>query len=306
MTLSGKAPILKYPPALFILSFLFICSSLIGQVRVVESGDLTYRQPADWTYIQFEGWMVEQARLKALADAFGTHVASEFVAVNGEGMQLSSSQVKGEWVQTVSKEITPLCQEGEGGWYKINVKGKARSLPDRTAVLEFEVTQDIQGDRHIQHISHDQRLRALFQSPVDGYVLFFYQEGDRVYELSSDGSLDAEKVQGQVAYSLFLKPSERESVNLGEWSLGWLDRYSWSFRLTNHGTENENGTVIAVFDRSTFSPPVTRISAGQDEKTALRELSFKQFESWKAELQRRRDSFQVVKRPIILLPKSSR
>ena len=271
----------------------------------MDSGELTYRQPTDVTLEQFKGWLVEQARLTALANAFNTHVSSEFVSVDGESSYLTSSQVKGEWIETSNTELEPILREGEV-WYRVRVVGKAQPIPDKTVVLEFEVTADVHGQRIIHHLAHDQRLRALFQSPVDGHLMLFYEEDGRVYELSNDGSEDAEPVKGQVAYSLFLKSEEQETVDLGQWRLGWLERYSYALHLSNDTAEESAGTVIAVFDRDPFAPPVTGLRIEDDNTTALPGMTSELFRGWITNLKKRRDTFQVEKRRVILLPESTR
>jgi len=305
VTLIGDRSLPGFQPVLLLSILLLPWLPVRSQVQRVDSGELTYRQPTDVTLEQFKGWVLEQARLTALANAFDTHVSSEFVSVDGESSYLTTSQVKGEWVETSDTEFEPILKDGEV-WYRVRVVGKARPIADKSVVLEFEVTADVQGQRKIHHLAHDQRLRALFQSPVDGHLMLFYEEDDRVYELSNNGSLDAEPVEGQVAYTLFLKSEEWDRVDLGQWRLGWLDRYSYALHLTNKTAKESAGTVIAVFDRDAFAPPVTGLQNEDDSSTALAGMTSELFQGWIANLKKRRDTFQVEKRRVILLPESIR
>jgi len=274
----------------------------MAQERSVDSEILRLQQPRNMSYDQFEGYALEQARLTALANAFGTRVEQQWVAVNDHSETYSASYVKGEWLKTTFK-VFEFYENKEGyNWYTVRVKGKARSVPESSVHVEFEVTADLLGEQIIQHVIHDQRLRAIFQSPKDGYLLVFYAEGDEYYLLAKGAASDAEFVRGQVAYSLFLKSEERDKVDLGNWQLGWLDRYSWALHLTNPGSKEESGRLIAVFDQEPFSPPPVKLGVGANPKTDLKKCSRSDFEDWTRACQKKSEGFQSTVRNIILLP----
>jgi len=258
--------------------------------------------PRSMSQDQFEGFALEQARLTALANAFGTRVEQQWVAHNDQSETYSASVVMGEWLETTSKRFEFFENRSGANWYTVRVKGKARPVQENSVHVEFEVTADFTGARIIQHVIHDQRLRAIFQSPLDGHLLVFYAEGDQYYLLAKGAAQNAVPVKGQVAYSLFMKPQERENVDLGEWELGWLDRYSWALHLTNDGAEEETGMLIAVFDRDVFSPPPVKFGIGANRETDLMRCSKASFEDWKRSCARKSEGFQTTERPIILLP----
>lgn len=284
----------------FILLWGCGAASGMAQVRTVDSGELTLSNPSGLTELEAKQWAVEQARIRALANAFGTRVQSESVLsisdVNGEVdeafTELNVSEVQGEWMQTL-EVIGPEPVICDGGiCWKVRVRGKAREIKQTRVTLDWDLVSDVAARASVESLMDGDRIRCGFSSPVDGYVLLFYAEAGQVYVLTSDPTAWSIPVKGQQRYALFSREDEFQEAGLVGTSVARLAPYSYGFAADNAGDVDLMGTVIAAFDTERFPPPM--VAADGD----IPSLTESEFERWVKRNSGRSEGFQLERHPV--------
>lgn len=143
------------------------------------SATYTYYAPETMSIEEAKRVALERAKIQAIADEFGTIVTQSTSTVisnkNGQTdtqfFSLGSSDVKGEWVETVGEPEYDMKVEGHFFVVTCLVKGKAReisqdnidfvAIPLRNGTtLKYESTEFHNGDD----------LYLYFESPVDGFL----------------------------------------------------------------------------------------------------------------------------------------
>lgn len=277
-----------------------------GQIRVVDSGIQEFAQPEGRTMEEAKQWVIEQAQIRAMAEEFGMRVQSETVHVVAESngslddsfTELNTSQVQGEWLETKTLEgPTMEVRDGEL-WWSVRVKGKARPLRKDAVEMDFALVSDLFGLQRIDALGDGERIRARFRVPVDGHVMFFYQESGVVHALSNSDAQLAAAVKGQRTYSLF--STEAEWLEAEGPSLDRLSRYSWGFKVTNPDMIESTALLVGVFARQAFPPP----NMDWNEEDEMWSLDEEAFDRWVKQGAGRLDGFQVERVPIRIQPKT--
>lgn len=280
----------------------WLAGGMYAQIRNVDSGWQLFANPEGRTVEQAKQWAIDQAKIRAIADEFGTRIQSETVQLssdfNGQTdasfTELNVAQVKGEWVDT--KEVegpVPEVKDGEI-WWSVRVQGRARPIRKNQVEFDFGLRADVLGLEAVESLKNGDRLRARFQSPVDGFVMFFYVEAEVVYALSNSQSDFSEAVKGQQVYSLF--SSEAEWIAAGGENIGLdrLARYAWGFQVTNETELESQAIVVCAFATHEFAPPVMK----RQEKEDIWTIDEERFERWLKQNMSRSDHFQVERLPI--------
>lgn len=305
----GVDNFVRFSVALVLLSWRILApfEAMSQQVKTVDSDWLELGFPAGRTLEEAEAWAVEQARIKALANAFGTLVNSETVRVqsdyNGKVddafTELNVSQVKGEWLETRTVEGPYReCQDGDF-ILRVRVTGKARSLRSDRVDLEMALRADVRAVQPVVALQDGDRLRLRFSSPVDGYVMFFYVEDGVVYALTNSKADMAASIRGQQVYSLFSTESEWIEAQAGASGLDRLARYAWGFQVTHSGAVDAGALVVGAFSRQGFAPP--RMDWNETEGVSTMEESA--FERWLKQQGSQSALFQVERLPFRIAAK---
>ena len=181
------------------LVFIFIAASLLSALSVVKvKAEYVYVVPSDETDRQASAKALECARLKALADEFGTFVShsTSTVAANVDGVSavsiagLGSSDIAGVWLETIYENAAPEIVDGRLV-IRATVRGKARARD--VSAPEFEVqTMRYMHDGSLSpsdEFKHRERFDISFISPVDGYVAIYASDGiNNAFRLLPDAS----------------------------------------------------------------------------------------------------------------------
>lgn len=291
----------------------FLLLSLIGgndvlyaQTKKVDSGWEYFANPQGRTTEQAKEWVVEQAKIRAIAAAFGTRINSETVQVSsdfngqtdGSFTELSVLQVKGEWIETTETE-GPFAEVRDNEiWWSVRVQGKAQPIKEDKVDVVLELCSDVLGLRPVTFLEAGDRVRARFQSPVDGHVMFFYLEKDLVYALSNNNSEFAEEVKGQQVYSLFSNESEWLEVEASQQGLNRMARYAWGFQVTNEDKMDSQAILMGAFATHSFAPP----AMNWQEEDQMWTLGKEEFERWVKQNSGRSDHFQMQRVSIRIKP----
>ena len=164
--------------------------------------------------------------------------------------------------------------------------------------MDFALVSDLFGLQRIDALGDGERIRARFRVPVDGHVMFFYQESGVVHALSNSDAQLAAAVKGQRTYSLF--STEAEWLEAEGPSLDRLSRYSWGFKVTNPDMIESTALLVGVFARQAFPPP----NMDWNEEEEMWSLAEEAFDRWVKQGSGRLDGFQVERVPIRILPKT--
>lgn len=169
--------------------FLFMaCLPLFAFAAKTEKvkAEYVYAISADETEKQAAAKALEQARLKAMADCFGTFVASNTVikAANVDGKSsidmstLGTSDIAATWVET-TYENTELMLVDSKPVIKATVAGRAKAIDVTTPQFETAVNR-VMSDGSLQpstDFKHRERFDISFVSPSDGYVAIYATDG---------------------------------------------------------------------------------------------------------------------------------
>lgn len=271
---------------------------VVGQVKTVDSGELSFANPNGLTPDEAKQWVIEQARIRALANAFGTRVQSETVMTTSESngtldeafTEMNVSQVKGEWVQTLEVNgPSPFIQE-DGIWWKVRIRGKARPVTEDRVELELALVGDVEARVPVESLMDGDRIRCAFASPVDGHALLFYLESGLAYVLAEDATSWSVEIQGQQSYSLFSPSHEWLGIEAGH--VAKLEGYDYGFQAVNSTEVDLQGMLILAFSTEKFSPPMAK------DQTDIFTLSEEAFERWIRKKSASSDAFQIERLPI--------
>ena len=255
--------------ALYIICILFLLPLILHAQRVKQvCGEYTYYAEGNESPNQAKIKAWEGAKLEALAREFGTIVSqsttqSETLA-NGEEntyfSQLSSTEVKGEWLEDVGEPEYEVDFVDDMLVVKCRACGKARELSNEA--VDFEAL-------------------VLRRSPVDGYVAAYLVDETPVaycllpYIDDADGQQPVEHGREYIFFSE--AKAEEESGKVDEYTL-------------TCGSDIERNRLYVI-----FSPePFTKALDSQISDALPRQLSYEDFGKWLGTC-RKRDKKMGVK-----------
>lgn len=257
-----------------------------------------YHLPKNMSMEEGEGIALERAKLQAIADAFGTVVSqNNFTSVsNREGesstdfLSLGSSEVKGEWIETIGTPIYNRAFDNEGGvLIEVSVKGRIREIVRAPINFQAKVLRNGTDDRYESStFCNGDDLYLSFVTPVSGYVAVYLVDDQQnsycllPYQRQTDGIYSVSANQRYVFFCNDAVPiSERPIV----------DEYT----LTCNGTSEIN-MIYVIFSENKFSKAADTVS----DDGLPRELPFSEFQKWLSKC-RRNDNSMCVQRYVISL-----
>ena len=250
------------------------------KVREV-SGTYTYYGDPNQSPKEAMAAAIENARIAALGKEFGTLITQDILSREDNEssyfMQLSSAEVKGEWIEDLSKPEAKIVDTTPEGVLVIEAKVKGRALAVKNKAAEFEALALRNGTDWQRFADTDfkegDKLYLYFKSPVDGYVAaYLIDEQQRAFcllphENSSDGQ---QPVTHDKTYIFF---SEKHDANFD---------YEDGMRVTCDDERIELNRIYIVFSPNPFVKPVDQAggSLGHDDLILPRQLSLKNFSYW--------------------------
>lgn len=247
------------------------------KIKKVE-GEYTYHAPENVTLEQARRTALERAMLTALADEFGTVVQqSDFSSVaNRDGASsidfssFGSTEVKGEWLETIGEPVFDVFYEQGMLVVKAKVAGRAREITSAAIDLQVRVLRNGTEDKYESYdFCPGDELFLSFRSPVDGYLaVYLIDAAGTAYCLlpyrNQTGGIC--RVRGNRPY-LFFSPGHAAPDEAG-----LVDEYT----LTCEGEEEQDQIYII------FSPnPFYKAADRQSEAGELpRELPVDAFRKW--------------------------
>ena len=269
-----------------IILVLFPFTLFAQQVKKVE-GEYTYRAPEQVSVEQAKRTALERAQLEAIASTFGTNISQQNSTrvsnSNGKSnvdfLSISSSDVKGEWIETIGEPQYTINYEQGMLIVTCKVKGAIREITTVAIDIKAKVLRNGTEDRfESSEFRNGDDMYLSFQSPVDGYLAVYLLDdnGDAFcllpYRNQSDG---IQRISANTPYVFF---SEKYAP-LSERAL--VDEYT----LTCDNS-TESNQIYIVFSPNAF------VKANDNNTGELlpREIDGHSFQTWLAKV-RRKDKF---------------
>lgn len=285
---------------LLLILFFFTLSPICAKaqkIRVV-SAEYTYHVPETVTPAQAKQIAIERARVKAIADEFGTIVAQTNTVnisnVNGKSdvavNSIGTNDVKGVWIGDIEepKLTASVTPDGKQLIYTVKVNGKARARNTAEINLdvallhhhtESEVFKYYPNNRDKNKNEEDFAIK--FKAAADGFVAAFVLDdnNDVAFCMVPD-----EKGNG---FAVPVKKSEEYH---------FLEAKSGSEEVTYFTTDKttETDRIYIIYSTRQFTMPITNMG----EYTPI--LSIRAFETWLHNNLAKDDMMTVVQKSVTI------
>lgn len=262
---------------LFILSLILSSLTALAQKLKTVEGEYTYHAPENVTMEQAKRTALDRAMIQALADEFGTIVsqsnATRVENQNGQTnidfLSIGGSEVKGEWIETISEPIYNIRYEGDMLVVSVKVKGKAREIVSAGIDFQAKVLRNGTDDKfESDQFRSGDDLYLSFISPVSGYLAVYLVDADNQaycllpYRNQSEGIYPVKANQRYLFFNAKEAPqNERSNV----------DEY-----VMTCSRSSEQNQIYIIFSPNQF----VKATDNQSNATLPRELKFEDFQSW--------------------------
>ncbi len=276
-----------------ILSILvaFAVCSASAKTKTVEGRSLFYI-PSTMTRVQAEEEAIRRAKIDALNKAFGNLMMASNVSIVTENDEHFYSNgfdlVKGEWIETIGKPEITTGLDGEEVFLSVKIKGKAREKKSADVDISARILRNCTTvNCEASEFRNGDKMYLHFSSPVDGYLSIYQHDPitDMVFCLlpyRKDGS-GSQIIDHDKEYVFFSKSSSENPKIVDEYRLGCEE-------------DGEVNTIYIIFSSNVFSKSKTEST----DRYTPRNLSFRDFETWKAKSQAQDPMMQVVAKNIII------
>ena len=155
--------------------------NLLGQKTLKICGEYTCRAPESVSLEQAKKMVLEQAKLAALAENFGTTIAqwNSTVVKNENGksdisfLSLGSSEVKGEWLEDIKIEYGNPYFEQDMLILSVSVCGRAREITSAGIDFSAKTLNNANSKYETDNFNNGEDFYLSFRSPVDGYLAIY-------------------------------------------------------------------------------------------------------------------------------------
>lgn len=283
---------LSFKVLFFSVLFLLMSQMMVdGQEIRVASGTYEFFPPEYMSREQARKSAVENAKLRLLADEFGTLVGSvtstSVSSRDGKStsntFEVGESEVQGEWIETIGEpEIKWDIRNGTELVVIVTIKGRVRELENNLVEFEAKALRNGADENYeSETFFNNDNLSILFRSPMSGYLsMFLIENEDDVYRILPYSRYSAETVpvNGNRKY-VFFSTDDNSQHNL---------------RLfTDDDIAFER--LFVIFSSEPYVLPIdeagNNMIADSDSQPGL---SYKDFQSWLVK-NRKRDRRMSVK-----------
>lgn len=281
-------------PLALCLLLLFALPVLSQKIKTVE-GEYTYHAPENITPEEAKRTALDRAKIKALADAFGTVVsqtnATRVENRNGKSdtdfLSIGGSEVKGEWIETIGEPRYSISYEQGMLVVKVSVRGRAREIVSAQIDIKAKVLRNGTEDKFEGYeFRNGDDLYLSFVSPVSGYLAVYLVDAEQKaycllpYRGQTDGIYRVEANRRYVFFST--GQASRDEVS-------FVDEYTMTCAYSS-----ETNMIYAVFSPNVFCKAVDSHTSG----LLPRELPFKDLQRWLAKCRIHDSDMWTVKKTI--------
>lgn len=221
---------------------------------------------------------IENARIEALKQAFGTLVSSDIVSetvigpdgnAHSELREISQETARGEWLGDTAEPTLDIRYDSSihSFIYDVTVSGKIRKITRSKVELDWKILCEGNSDKNeSDDFANGNHIYVSLTSPVSGYVAIYLMGDDGTvncllpYRYDTAGN--AYEIKGGKRYVFF----DRESDSSAQRYVLKTDR------------PVENNVVYLIFSQKPFTKCAENF--GDDNRPNF--LSVKSFEKWKS------------------------
>jgi len=278
------------------LLLILFAISLSAQKTVKVCGEYTCHASEDVSLEQAKKMVLEQAKLAAMAEEFGTTISqwNSTVVKNDNGksdisfLSLSGSEVKGEWLEDIKIEYGKPYYEQDMLILSVSVCGKAREIVSAGVDFSAKVLNSAESKYETTDFHNGEDIYLSFRSPVDGYLA--------VYLVDSD----------QKAFCLLPymnDPTGKVQIKSGKDYLFFSEKYAEKaeknivseYTMTCSKSAEQNILYI-IFSPNEF----TKANDVAGDEALPRELSFEDFQKWLAKNRQKDKDMKVENRSLTI------
>lgn len=283
--------------------YIHICTLLLLSIgcyaqRTVEvDASYTYHAPENITLEAARRTALERAKIKAIAEEFGTVVSQSNTTrvenKNGESqidfLSIGGSEVRGEWIETIKEPQYQITYEQGMLVVTATVSGVIREIVNASIDIDARILRNgTEKKFESEDFLSGDDLYILFKSPVSGYLAVYLVDAlNNTYCLlpyrgQKDG---AHMVENNKEYLLF----SAEAVSGGE--AAYVDEYVMTCE------ENiEQNHIYIIFSPNEFS----KAADTNKEENLPRELTFEKFQRWLSKCRTHDKRMQIIKKVITI------
>ena len=245
---------------------------------------------------------IEQARLKALGEAFGYRVSEVTInqvketnrVMSDDFQTIAQTQVQGEWIADLEKpSISWSCQNNELH-VSTTVKGEAMGFPDG-GKLQWSLNTCAYPDCASPNtqFKHENNLYLQMKSSESGFINVYYwdHKTHMIYRMLPSGQyneLKGVKIKADKSYVLFNKPSPfPEHPDMGDMQLFVSDQKD----------QSQTDEIIVVYSKKEIQKPLLTM----DEKFQLFGIDEKAFIQWKSGIYSKDNLVDVQSIPVTIV-----
>lgn len=281
-----------------LICLLFSIYSFSQKTKTVD-GEYTYVVPENVDLGKAKHTALERLKIQLIADEFGTIISqsnSTMVKnINEKSdinfLSVGSSEVKGEWIETIGTPIFKTEILGDQLVVKVWAKGKIREIISSNIDIDVHILRNGTEDKfESEEFKSGDDLYISLISPINGYVAIYLIDNDNTafcllpYQNQEYGNI---KIRANERYVFF---SEELAVpNIRQ----YVDEYTMT---CNHARELNQ--IYVVFSPNTFIKPIDN----KETEDIPRELSNNAFQKWLSKC-RTRDKDMITKQIAITLTK---
>jgi hypothetical protein len=261
---------------------------LFGQKVREVSGTYTYYGDSNQSIKEVRQAAIENARVQALAEAFGTLLTQNTIQQESmkdgqernDFIMLNAAEVKGEWLEDL-KEPEILREELVNGMLVIEARVKGRARPISNEAVDFEVLTLRNGtEKRFADTSFKEGddMFLYFKGPVDGFVAVYLVDEQQQafcllpYSGDSDGQQPVEHGKEYV----FFSPKHLYDVPRSA-----IDEMS----MTCADERFEHNQLYVLYSPNPFTKAVDQEGSQISADLLLpRTLAFRDFSKWMSQL----------------------
>lgn len=184
----------RHLPLLLLFLIAAVVPMRLGAKDVEVSGEATYYDDGRHSRVECERLAAEQARVNALAKAFGTIVTQDIIqsdrVVDGREtnnfLALSATEVRGEWVADIGQpQFSYEHDANQNLIVTCKIKGRAHEISNEAVAFETAVLKNgVFRNNESSNFTDGDQMYLYFLGSSDGYLMVFLEDETRsVYNL---------------------------------------------------------------------------------------------------------------------------
>ena len=262
---------------LMIWMLLGVASTGYAQKTKKVHGEYIYHAPENVSIEQARQTALSRAQIQALGDEFGTMVAQHNATLmnntNGsthtDFTSLSSSDVKGEWLETIGEPKYEISYEQGMLVVKCSVTGKARAIVAKQNNYVAKILCNGIEDRNEgENFKSGDDLYLAYQSATKGYLAVYLIDDNKnaycllPYQSSKDGKVE---VDANTRYVFFNQKTAQPLFNSSD-----VDEYTMTCDKAS-----ETNYIYIISSPNPFIKAIDNAVEGLP-----RELKYDDFQKW--------------------------